>query len=191
MKRCATTWQAVAKRWLVACQGHGRQRLKQLIVKRHQVGPLHGTAPRDAVTVNRFDHDSLATRLAEHLGNAIAVSHECSAGGSTANAGSGAFRRHRARRVFATRMIMPIAGACVPPTGRGIRRIFQILGFCYAPNRCASLTRSWPRRVRFNQHPIQGVTCRIQRCSDILACREAALSTQQRRGRAHVFLWAG
>jgi len=47
---------------------------------------------------NRFDHDSLTARLAKHLGNAIAVSHKRSAGWSTANAGSGAFRRHRARR---------------------------------------------------------------------------------------------
>jgi hypothetical protein len=45
-----------------------------LIVKGHQVRPLHGTAPRDAVAVNRFDHDSLAARLAKHLGDAIAVS---------------------------------------------------------------------------------------------------------------------
>jgi hypothetical protein len=54
--------------------GQGRQRLKLLIVKRHQVRPLHGTAPLDAVAVNRFDRDSLAARLAKHLGNAIAVS---------------------------------------------------------------------------------------------------------------------
>ena len=54
-------------------------------------------------------------------------------------------------------MIMPIAGACVPPTGRGLRRVFQIVGFSHAPNCCASLTRSWPRRVRFNQHPIRGL----------------------------------
>jgi hypothetical protein len=33
-----------------------------LIVKRHQIDPLHGTAPLDAVTVNRFDHDSSAIR---------------------------------------------------------------------------------------------------------------------------------
>jgi hypothetical protein len=69
-----------------------------LIVKRHQIDPLHGTAPLDAVAVNRFDHHSLATRFAKDLGNAIAVSHERPAGWSTANAGSGAFRRHRARR---------------------------------------------------------------------------------------------
>ena len=96
--------------------GQGRRCLKQLIVKRHQVRPLHGTAPLDAFTVNRFDHDSLATRLAEHLGNAVAVSHECSAGGSTAHAGSGAFRRHRARRIFGTRMIMPIAARALRQT---------------------------------------------------------------------------
>jgi hypothetical protein len=65
-----------------------------VIVKRHQIDPLHGTAPLDAVTVNRFDHDSLATRLAEHLGNAITVSHERSTCWSTAKAGSGVFRRH-------------------------------------------------------------------------------------------------
>ena len=41
-------------------------------------------------------------------------------------------------------------GACAASNCRGISRAFQILGFCYAPNRCASLTRSWPRRVRFN-----------------------------------------
>jgi hypothetical protein len=51
-----------------------------VIVKRRQIDPLHGTAPLDAVTVNRFDHDSLAAGLAQHLGNAIAVSHQCSAG---------------------------------------------------------------------------------------------------------------
>jgi hypothetical protein len=78
---------------------------KQLIVKRYQVRLLRGTAPLDAVAVNRFDHDLLAARLA----NAIAVSHERSAGGSTENAGSDAFHRHRTRRVCATRMIMPIA----------------------------------------------------------------------------------
>ena len=89
--------------------GQGRRCLKQLIVKRHQIDPLHGTAPLDAVTVNRFDHDSLATRLAEHLGNAIAVSHKRSARRSTAHAGLGPFRRHRTRRIIGTRMIMPIA----------------------------------------------------------------------------------
>jgi hypothetical protein len=80
-----------------------------LIVKRQQIDPLQGTAPLDAVTVNRFDHDSLAARFAKDLGNAVAVSHECSAGWSTANAESGVFRRHSARRIFGTRMIMPIA----------------------------------------------------------------------------------
>jgi hypothetical protein len=89
--------------------GQGRQRLKQLIVKQYQIGPLHCTAPLDAVAVNRFDHDSLATCFAQHFGYAIAVSHKRSAGWSTAKAGSGAFHRHRARRIFATRMIMPIA----------------------------------------------------------------------------------
>jgi len=87
-----------------------------LIVKRHQIDPLHGTAPLDAVEVNRFDHDSLATRFAKDLGNAIAVSHERPAGWSTANAGSGAFRRHRARRIFGTRMIMPIAARALRQT---------------------------------------------------------------------------
>jgi hypothetical protein len=71
-----------------------------LIVKRHQVRPLHGTAPLDAVAVNRFDHDSLAARFAKHFGNAITVSHERPAGGSTAQFGSGVFRRHRARRIL-------------------------------------------------------------------------------------------
>ena len=80
-----------------------------VIVKRRQIDPLHGTAPLDAVAVNRFDHDSLAARLAEYLGNAIAVSHKRTAGWSSAGGGSGGFRRHRARRIFATRMIMPIA----------------------------------------------------------------------------------
>jgi hypothetical protein len=80
--------------------GQARRRLKELIIKRHQVGPLHGTAPLDAVTVNRFDHDSLAASFAKHFGNAIAVPYERSAGWSTANAGSGAFHRHRARRFF-------------------------------------------------------------------------------------------
>jgi len=68
-------------------------------------------------------------------------------------------------------------GACAASNCRGISRAFQILGFCYAPNRCASLTRSWQRRVRFNQHPIRGIPRRIQRRSDILARREPALST--------------
>jgi hypothetical protein len=86
-----------------------RRRSKQLIVKRHQVRPLHGTAALDAVTVNRLDHDSLAARFAKHSGNAIAVPHERSTRWSTANAGSDAFQRHRAKRVVATRMIMPIA----------------------------------------------------------------------------------
>src|SRR5258708_1371960 len=66
------------------------------MVKLRQIGLLHGTAPLDAVAVNRFDHHALATRFAKDL--AIAVSHERPAGWSTANAGSGAFRRHRARR---------------------------------------------------------------------------------------------
>jgi hypothetical protein len=73
-----------------------------LIVKRYQIDPLHGTVPFDAVTVNRFDHDSLAARLAEHFGNAVAVSHECSAGWSTANTGSGAFLRHREKDFWNT-----------------------------------------------------------------------------------------
>jgi len=48
-----------------------------------------GTASLDAVAVNRFDHDSLAARLAEHFGNPIAVSHKRAAGWSTASGGSG------------------------------------------------------------------------------------------------------
>jgi hypothetical protein len=66
----------------------GRRRSKQLIVKQ-QIRPLHGTAPLDAVAVNRFDHDSLAARLAEHFGNPIAVSRKRAAGWSTASGGSG------------------------------------------------------------------------------------------------------
>jgi hypothetical protein len=65
---------------------------------------------------DRLDSDSLATRLAEHLGKAVAFSHECSAGRSTAHAGSGAFGRHRARRIFGTRMIMPIAARALRQT---------------------------------------------------------------------------
>jgi hypothetical protein len=71
-----------------------------VIVKRRQIDPLHGTAPLDAVAVNRLDHDSLAARFAKHFGNAITVSHECPAGWSTAHAGSGVFRRHRTRRIL-------------------------------------------------------------------------------------------
>jgi len=71
--------------------------LKQLIVERHQVLLLHGTAPLDAVTVNRLDHDSLAVRFAKHFRNAIPVLRKHSAGWSTANAGSGVFHQHRAQ----------------------------------------------------------------------------------------------
>jgi hypothetical protein len=35
---------------------------------------------------------------------------------ATAHAGSGAFRRHRARRIFGTRMIMPIAARALRQT---------------------------------------------------------------------------
>src|SRR5882757_3209945 len=106
---CATALNRSLRDEVTRCPRH-----MQLTVCRAQIHEVELTAdrpprrqPQTALVEsersqpsNRFDHDSLTARLAKHLGNAIAVSHKRSAGWSTANAGSGAFHRHRTRRVF-------------------------------------------------------------------------------------------
>ena len=133
-----------------------RLSLEQLIATQDQIRPLHGTGPLDAVGVidlilTRWPHASPSTsaiRSTYRTNVSRLFDGEC-----WVRVGFVDITREG---IFATRMIVPIAEHV--STGRYIRRLFQILGFSYASDRRASLTRSWPRSVRFNKHRIRRAT---------------------------------